>query len=62
MSDCLPGELIEKRLPGSGEPHSCGRLAAMEDAADVFRLENCSGRDYLLFKVFAYAYALHRDL
>lgn len=62
MSDSLPGELLEKWLNGSDEPRSYGRLAALEDAADVFRLENASGRDYLLFKVFAYAYALHRDL
>lgn len=62
MSDSLPGELLEKWLTGSDEPRSYGRLAALEDAADVFRLENASGRDYLLFKVFAYAYALHRDL
>ncbi|MBS6992917.1 MAG: hypothetical protein KH156_12145 [Alistipes sp.] len=62
MSDSLPPELLEKWLKGSGEPRSHGRLAALEDVADVFRLENSLGRDYLLFKVFAYAYALHRDL
>ena len=62
MSDSLPGELLEKWLNRSDEPRSYGRLAALEDAADVFRLENASSRDYLLFKVFAYAYALHRDL
>lgn len=62
MSDSLPGELLEKWLNGSDKPRSYGRLAALEDAADVFRLKNSVGRDYLLFKVFACAYALHRDL
>lgn len=53
---------LEKWLNGSDEPRSYGRLAALGDTADVFRLENASGPDYLLFKVFAYAYALYRDL
>ena len=62
ISDSLRGGVLEKWLNGSDEPRSYGRLAALEDTVDVFRLENASGPDYLLFKVFAYAYALHRDL
>ena len=62
MSDTLPPELLAIWLKDSDEPCGYSRLSMLEDVADLFRLQNSAGRDFLLFKIFAYAYAHHRDL
>jgi len=62
MSGDLPPELLAKWLAACDEPRLYPRLASLEDVADIFRLDGAPDCDYLLFKVFAYAYALHRDL
>lgn len=61
-SDCLPPELLARWLKSDAAPGCYSHLSALEDIAAIFRVKDSEGRDYLLLKVFTYAYALHHNL
>lgn len=59
-TDSLPQELLEKWLAKSEMPRGYWELGSLEDVAEVLRFDVLPSSPFLMFKVFACGYAIHR--